>query len=282
VHWAELDASLPVYDDSPAASLHCGHDLENLMNHMMRRLGALALALFFTGALAQDTKKAADPKGAAAGSVEAQVAARFAEKTGGQKPDQVFRGRGGLFEVLLGGEILYVDQNVNFVIAGRMFDASTREDLTQKRLDTALRVDVKSLPLDRAIKTRRGDGSRVLVTFEDPNCPYCKRLWQNMQELKNVTIYTFLYPILSPQSHEKSKALWCAKDRAQAWDDYMVQGKTPADAAEDCKHPLDQNVALGRNLGINGTPTIIFADGSRAAGAMPLATIEQRLAALKK
>jgi thiol:disulfide interchange protein DsbC len=180
------------------------------------------------------------------------------------------------------GEIYYVDPAVNFVITGRMFDTKTREDLTQKRLDTALRVDFKSLPFDRAIKTVRGNGSRVLVTFEDPNCPYCKKLWQNMQTLNNVTIYTFLYPILSQDSQEKSKAIWCAKDRVAAWDDYMVHGKAPAAAAADCKTPLEQNLTLGRDYGINGTPTIIFADGGRSGGAMPMEAIEQRLGTAKK
>jgi thiol:disulfide interchange protein DsbC len=242
----------------------------------MRRIGVVALALTCSLALAQ-TKGGADAK-AASGSVEAQVAARFAEKSGGMKPDQVFKSLGGLYEVLVRGELYYVDKDVNFVIAGRMFDARTKEDLTQKRLDTALRVDFRSLPLDRAVKTVRGDGSRVMVTFEDPNCPYCKKLWTNMQELKNVTIYTFLYPILSPDSLEKSKGIWCAKDRAAAWDEFMIQGKAPPAPAADCKNPLEQNVALGRDLGINGTPTIIFPDGSRAAGALPVAMIEQRMA----
>ena len=172
--------------------------------------------------------------------------------------------------------------SVNFVIAGRMFDARTRENLTQKRIDTALKVDFKSLPLDRAIKTTRGNGSRTIVTFEDPNCQYCKRLWQTMGDLKDVTIYTFLYPILSADSGTKSKAIWCSKDRAAAWDQYMVGGKAPAAAADDCKHPIDENVALGRSLGINGTPTIIFTDGSRAAGALPVPMIEQRIASAKK
>ena len=128
-------------------------------------------------ALAQMPAKPIENKNApAAGSPEAQVAARFTEKSGGQKPDQVFKGRGGLYEVLVGGQIYYVDSDVSFVLAGRMFDPRTREDLTQKRLDVALKVDFKSLPLDRAVKTVRGDGSRVMVTFEDPNCGYCKRL----------------------------------------------------------------------------------------------------------
>ena len=249
------------------------------MKSWLRHAGVLAMALVCTAALAQALASKSAP---ATGSTEAQVAARFAERSGGSKPDQVFKGPGGLYEVLIGGELYYVDAAVTFVIAGRMFDARTREDLTQKRIDIALKVDFKSLPLDHAIKTTRGNGSRVMVTFEDPNCPYCKRLWQGMAEMKDVTIYTFLYPILSADSNVKSKAIWCAKDRAAAWDQYMVGGKAPAAAADDCKHPIDENVALGKSLGINGTPTIIFTDGSRTAGALPVATIEQRIATAKK
>ena len=253
------------------------------MKPNIRRAAAIAMSLACSFAFAQNASKPVDGKsGPAPGSPEAQVAARFAEKSGGQKPDQVFKGRGGLYEVLVQGQLLYVDPEVTFVLVGRMIDPRTREDLTQKRLDTVLKVDFKSLPLDRAVKTVRGDGSRVLVTFEDPNCGYCKRLWQNMAELKNVTIYTFLFPILSPDSMEKSKAIWCSKDRAASWDEYMVQNKPPAAASADCKNPLEQNVALGRELGINGTPTIVFADGTRAAGALPVPAIEQRLAAVKK
>jgi thiol:disulfide interchange protein DsbC len=253
------------------------------MKSWLRHASVLAMTLACTAALAQAPAQAPASKAApAAAATEAQVAARFAERSGGSKPDQVFKGQAGLFEVLIGGELYYVDANVNFVIAGTMFDARTRENLTQKRIDTALKVDFKSLPFDRAIKTTRGNGSRTIVTFEDPNCQYCKRLWQTMGDLKDVTIYTFLYPILSADSNAKSKAIWCSKDRVAAWDQYMVGGKAPAAAADGCKHPIDENVALGRSLGINGTPTIIFADGSRAAGALPVPMIEQRIASAKK
>ena len=160
------------------------------MKSWLRHASVLAMSLMCTAVLAQ---AGASKNAPAAGSTEAQVAARFAEKAGGPKPDQVFKGPGGLYEVLIGGELYYVDAAVNFVIAGTMFDPKTRENLTQKRLETALKVDFKSLQMDRAIKTTRGNGSRVLVTFEDPNCPYCKKLWQNMAEMKDVTIYTFLY-----------------------------------------------------------------------------------------
>ena len=251
------------------------------MNRLIRFAGAMAVSLACSMAWAQAASKPENKNAPAAGSPEAQVAARFAEKAGGQKPDQVFKGRGGLYEVLIGGQIYYVDSDVTFVIAGRMFDPRTREDLTQKRLDVALKIDFKSLPLDRAVKTVRGDGSRVMVTFEDPNCGYCKRLWQNMAELKNVTIYTFLFPILSPDSMEKAKAIWCSKDRAASWDEHIVQNKAPR-LRSRLQDPLEQNVALGHELGISGTPTIVFADGTRSAGAMPVPAIEKRLAAVKK
>jgi thiol:disulfide interchange protein DsbC len=255
------------------------------MKFAMQSAALLAAVLIGSAAHAQNNAKAEPAKAVAGkaptGGIEAQVAAKFAERAG-NKPDQVFKAQAGLYEVLVRGEIFYVDADVNFVIAGRMFDAKTREDLTQKRLDTALKVDFKSLPLDRAVKTVRGNGSRVLVTFEDPNCPYCKKLWGNLVDMKNVTIYTFLYPILSPESMEKAKAIWCSKDRAVTWDEYMVQGKAPPAAPADCKTPLEQNLATGRDLGINGTPTLIFADGSRGAGAVPLDVLEQRMSAVKK
>ena len=162
-------------------------------------------------AFAQSTPKPTDSKKAPPGAGRRQrgrprLLRALQKSPVGRSPIRCSRVAAGLNEVLIGGQIYYVDSDVSFVLAGRMFDPATREDLTQKRLDVALKVDFKSLPLANAVKTVRGDGSRVLVTFEDPNCGYCKRLWQNMAELKNVTIYTFLYPILSPDSMDKSKA----------------------------------------------------------------------------
>ena len=214
-------------------------------------------------------------------SVEDRIRA-LVEARIGTKPDSVTKTPFGLYEVTLGAELLYVDANVDYVFAGRVIDAKTREDLTQKRRDELLRVDFKSLPLDQAVKVVRGSGARVMVTFEDPNCPYCKRLYKDMRKMTDVTIYTFLYPILSQDSFEKSKNIWCAKDRAAAWDQYMGDGKLPPAAAADCKHPLQQTLALGQKLDVSGTPTIVFVDGSRLPGAVPAGKIEERLNATTK
>lgn len=253
---------------------------------MLKRLLGALLVVAGAATAQTATPQVPAPDGTAAEaskaqSVEDQIRARVEARIGG-KADSVTKMPFGLYEVTLGAEVLYVDANVDYVFAGRVIDAHSREDLTQKRRDELLRVDFKSLPLDQAVKVVRGSGARVMVTFEDPNCPYCKRLYKDMRKMTDVTIYTFLYPILSQDSFEKSKNIWCAKDRAAAWDQYMGDGKAPPAAAADCKHPLQQTLALGQKLDVSGTPTIMFTDGSRLPGAVPAQKIEERLNATTK
>jgi len=248
----------------------------------MLRILAVAMLLCANVAMAQTTNqpepapatKAMDLRKPA--TLEDQIRAKV-EMRLGAKPESVTRTPFGLFEVVIGTDVVYVDQGVNYVIAGRVIDARTHEDLTQKRRDVLLKVDFKSLPLDQAVKVVRGSGARVMVTFEDPNCPYCKRLYKDMRNLTDVTIYTFLYPILSQDSFDKSKNIWCAKDRAAAWDQYMGDGKVPETADADCKHPLQQVLALGQKLEVTGTPTIVFVDGTRFPGAVPADKVEEML-----
>jgi len=240
---------------------------EGKKTKMKNWLFAAVLAAFGAVALAQTPPGA---RGSAEdGAVRARVEQRF-----NAKPDSVTRTGFGLWEVVFGTEIYYVDQEVSYAFDGRVIDLKTRTDLTAAKRDELLRVDFKSLPLDQALKIVRGDGSRKLVTFEDPNCGYCKKLYRDISGLKNVTIYTFLYPILSPDSMEKSRGIWCAKDRPKAWEDWMLNAKAPPSAPADCKHPLQQNMELGRKLTVTGTPTIIFTDGRRMPGAVPLDRIE--------
>lgn len=199
----------------------------------------------------------------------------------GREADSVQRLPMGLYEVIFGTQIVYVDPEVKYLFSGRMIDTENRTDLTSRRHDEISRVDFKSLPLKQAIKLVRGDGGkgkRVFVTFEDPNCGYCRRLANTVKALDNVTVYTFLYPILSQDSHAKSQNIWCAKDRAAAWSALMIDGKEPEAASAGCETPLESNVAMGRSLGISGTPTLIFPDGWRSPGAMDVQAIEQALA----
>jgi len=245
---------------------------------LMRWMLAVCAALM-VGAVSMPVL--AQTKGAS-GAVEEQVRTRMQELLG-QRPDSVTRTPYGVFEVVVGTEIYYTDTNASFVmVGGRLIDAKTRQDVTQARRDELMKVDYAKLPLDQAIRLRVGKGTRQFVTFEDPNCPFCRKLHTDIQGMKDVTIYVFLYPILSADSFEKSRNIWCARDRAAAWNAAMIEGKAPPVAGADCKHPLQQNVQLGQRLGVSGTPTLIFQDGSRMPGASSAEEIEKRLASARR
>jgi thiol:disulfide interchange protein DsbC len=191
----------------------------------------------------------------------------------------------GLYEVFMGGQIIYTDDKMTYLIAeGRLVDPKTKKDLTGERLDELTRVDFSSLPLDQAIKVVKGNGSRKLVVFSDVDCPFCKRLEQNeLANITDVTVYTFLYPILQlhPDSANKSKAIWCASNRVKAWQDWILNNKLPSSAG-NCEVPIEKIGELARKLGVTSTPTLIFADGKRMLGAQPYKEIELALAAAKK
>ncbi len=189
----------------------------------------------------------------------------------------------GLFEVRLGTEIVYSDENGNHIVQGAIIDTKSKTDLTEQRINKLTAIDFASLPLKNAVVIKQGSGARKLVVFADPNCGYCKRLERDLLALKDVTIYNFIYPILGPDSVAKSRDIWCAKDQAKAWRDWMVDGKLASKAAANCDtSALDANTEMGRKYRVQGTPAVVFEDGTRAPGAIPTAQIEARMAAAKK
>ena len=189
----------------------------------------------------------------------------------------------GLYEIRVGGDILYTDKKGEFLIIGHVYDAKTSQDLTKARLDDINKIGFSDLPFDSAIKQVKGNGKRVIAVFEDPNCGYCKKLRQTtLKEVDNVTIYTFMYNILSDDSFTKSKNIWCAPDRAKAWDDWMLNAKAAPAAPAACATPNDKIFALGRKLRIEGTPAIFFADGTRIPGAIDLKGLEAKFATVKQ
>ena len=189
----------------------------------------------------------------------------------------------GLYEVRVGNEIIYSDAEAKYVFIGRILDTETSRDLTQARLDEINRIRFADLPLDLAVKSVKGTGKRVIAVFEDPNCGYCKRFRKTLAETKDITVYTFLYPILSDDSRAKVKNVLCSSDKVKVWDDWMINGKTPAAAPESCNAnaTADKVVELGKKLKVTGTPTIFFTDGSRVPGAIDAKTLESRLASIK-
>lgn len=213
------------------------------------------------------------------GTVKKLIEANMGE---GAKVDVVTKTRySGLFEVQSGGNIFYTDAKGEYVFAGQIFEAKTRKNLTKERLDELNKVTLADLPLDLAMKKVKGDGKRVIAVFSDPNCGYCKQLEANMKALDNVTVYTFMYNILSEDSAKKSKDVWCSKDKNAAWDNWMQNGKAASTSPADCADPGAKVYELGKKLKVTGTPTIFFNDGSRITGAIDAKAFEEKFATVK-
>ena len=186
----------------------------------------------------------------------------------------------GLYEVIVGSDIYYTDDKAEFLVMGSIVNLKTKENVTELRQRQLNKVAFADLPLDSAVKIVRGNGSRKVAMFADPNCGYCKRFERDLLGVNDITVYVILYPILAPDSIEKSKAVWCSADRGKAWIDLMVRD-IPVQGDTACANPIDKNLAYGRGKRVSGTPTLIFEDGERIPGAMAIAEFEKRLAAAK-
>ena len=231
---------------------------------LIKSLVLLALTVFAVSAFANDT-------------VKAELAKKYPEV----KPERITKTTyGNLFEVFAGGEIIYTDEKVTFLLLGTLVDAQTRTNVSEARLQKLNVINFNDLPFEHAIKLVRGNGSRRMAIFADPNCGYCKRFEQDVNSTDNITAYIFTYPILAQDSIDKSKSIWCSTDRLKAWQDQMLREKAPT-AKGTCETPIDKVLALGRKMNITGTPTTFFEDGERISGALPKDRIEAKLAAAK-
>ncbi|RJG07209.1 DsbC family protein [Noviherbaspirillum cavernae] len=237
----------------------------------MKQIAAAALiGLATLGASAQTAQEA---------NIRKLVESRLGE---GAKVDSITKTPySGLYEVRIGTDILYTDAKADYLFVGRVLDAKTHQDYTKARIDEISKIKFSDLPFESALKTVKGNGKRVIAVFEDPNCGYCKRFRQTLSEMDNVTVYTFMYNILSEDSAVKSKNVWCSADKSKAWDDWMLNGKAAPTAPANCATPNDKIFELGRKLKITGTPTIFFTDGTRVPGAIDQKALEAKLATIK-
>jgi thiol:disulfide interchange protein DsbC len=189
----------------------------------------------------------------------------------------------GLYEVVVNGEILYADENFDYMIyEGTIIETKTDRNLTEERKRKLAVIPFDELPLDLAFKKVKGKGERKLAVFSDPDCPFCKRIEGDLAKLDNVTIYMFLFPIdaLHPQATDRAKRIWCSPDKGKAWDDYLSKGIAPT-ASPTCDNPVNKLVEFGTKHGINATPTLVFANGDRVPGAISASQIEKLMANTK-
>ena len=202
---------------------------------------------------------------------EAQIRKVVEAKLGGVKVEGVQPGPLGLYEVRFrssgGMRIVYTDANATHIFLGKIYETQGDRDVTEERLRKLNAIKFDALPLEQAVKIQRGNGKRVMAMFSDPYCPACKQFEQTLQQVDDITIYVFMFPVIRPELAEQSKAVWCSPDRAKAWLDVALRGKPPA-AKPACANPVEKNLELGRSLGVNSTPTLILASGERVTGSL--------------
>lgn len=211
---------------------------------------------------------------------EAQIRRVVEAKLNGVKVEGVQPGPLGLFEVRFrssdGVRVVYTDADATHIFFGKIYDAKSDRDLTEERLRKLNVVRFDSLPLHQAVKIQRGNGKRVLVMFSDPYCPYCKKFEQTLQQVDNITVYVFMYPVIKPDLADHSRAVWCSPDRGKAWLDLALRGNPPS-TSPACETPVEKNLELGHKLGVNSTPTLFLASGERISGAMSAADLRELL-----
>ncbi|HYD58639.1 MAG TPA: DsbC family protein [Burkholderiales bacterium] len=214
---------------------------------------------------------------------EAQIRRALEPKLGGARIDGVQPAPlPGLFEVRFrtaeGMQLIYVDASGSYVVQGKIYDIRTDRDLTGERLRKLNAIAFESLPLDQAVKIRRGNGSRVMAMFSDPYCPACRQFERELQKVDNLTLYVFMYPVIRPANKDHSKAVWCSPDRAKAWLELAAnpQPKVP-NASPNCANPVEKTLDLGRALGVSSTPTIYLANGERFTGMLPAGDLSDLL-----
>ena len=241
--------------------------MKKLSRHLFKVIGLSLMGLALTSSVAS-----------AQNATEKKVKEEIQKQLGARAKVDTVRATplSGVYEINIGNDVVYTDSAARYLIQGEIVDLKTGINLTEQRSNDLNRIRWADLPLNDAVKVVKGKGTRQLAIFVDPNCGFCKKLEKSFQQLDDVTIYNFLIPILSADSLTKSQQIWCSSDKASAWTNWMVNGQALS-GKTDCATPLDRNLALAKKWGITGTPAIFFADGSRIAGAVPLAQIENKL-----
>ena len=246
----------------------------SMFKHMriLNLLPSLLVAFAINGTAQAQTPVSNAVEATVKQSVEAWLKGRY-------KVDAVARSPiAGLYEVRLGSDLIYVDEKGAYAfIEGQLIDLKNNRNITRERTEELSSIQFKDLPLQLAFKQVQGNGRRIMAVFEDPNCGYCRKLRTDLAVIKDVTIYTFVLPLLSPDSEVKSRNALCASDKAKAWNDMMLTGKSPPAAPPSCDAPIAKLKDLGRSLGVTGTPTIFFPNGKRLTGYAPMAQFEKML-----
>lgn len=184
----------------------------------------------------------------------------------------------GVFEVMLGTEVLYVSADGRYLIQGDLLDLSDRRNLSEDTRSGARLQLLEKIPVGETIEFAPAKTEHTVYVFTDVTCGYCRRLHRDMPELNRlgIAVRYLAFPRDgedSPSFH-KMESVWCSGDRKTA----ITEAKLGHDIKEStCKNPVEKQYLLGQSLGVNGTPAIFRMDGRLISGYMPPADLLEAL-----
>ncbi|MDX1252426.1 MAG: DsbC family protein [Gammaproteobacteria bacterium] len=196
----------------------------------------------------------------------------------GAKPDSIAPSSiPGLYEVVVGADVLYVTKNGRYLLHGDMLDLQTKKNLTEDKRTAGRLKLVNAMPEDKMVVFAPKKVKHTITVFTDIDCPYCRKMHAEMAELNRagIKVRYLLYPRagLNSESYQKAVSVWCAKDHRAA----LTKAKATGDIErKNCANPVQEHMALADKVGVSGTPTLVLEDGTAVPGYVPA----PRLAAL--
>ncbi|MFC1603286.1 DsbC family protein [Pseudomonadota bacterium] len=176
----------------------------------------------------------------------------------------------GLYEVIVGPDVLYVTQDGRYLIQGSIIDLEARENLTAPRVAQAAATAIEKVGEENMVIYEPKETKHTISIFTDIDCGYCRKLHGQMDEYlaHGIRVRYLFFPRAGVQSESarKATAVWCADDRNAA----MTLAKSGQKIEmKDCKNPVSNHYSLGEQMGIRGTPALVLEDGEKLPGYVP-------------
>ncbi|MGB5398361.1 MAG: DsbC family protein [Gammaproteobacteria bacterium] len=176
----------------------------------------------------------------------------------------------GLYEVILGPQVVYMNGDASYYLSGEMIEMATRKNLTESSKSVLRLSKIKNYPeANMVVYTPKKKIEHTITVVTDIDCPYCRRLHNEIAEyMENGIKVRYLFmPLKGKQDFATTVSVWCSDDRNESLDIAKAGGEIEA---KTCDNPISEHLSLARAMGVNGTPAIILEDGEMLPGYVPV------------
>ncbi len=175
----------------------------------------------------------------------------------------------GLYEVIVGSQVVYMSVDARYMIEGDLFDLKTKQNVSEEAKSAIRLAAIEKLGADNMLVYRPEKVKNIITVVTDIDCPYCRRLHSEIPDyLKNdVEVRYIFMPLKGASDMKKTISVWCSDDRQLALDIAKAGGEIEE---KTCDNPIKEHLKLARELGVRGTPAILLEDGQLLPGYVPV------------